>query len=290
MVDSLKILQINSLDSLILEMKKIESLYYFRGMASKDWNILSSADRMLERIKSQNSNVLLSEQHQNGFLELKAQNLFVKQNEKELKELLKKDESENLEIDESNFLLIQVILQHYGYPTRLTDWTKNWKKALFFCIEDSSQKEDFALWCIKRNCIPNINKVLEDDEYLWPEDLYPKNSIISFYKRLREGVYLIDEPKFKRIVAQEGVLLASGVADYKNFENQIMGCDWINNDDILKIVLSKRLRNEVKSFLVEQNITTTSLYPIDFLDQKVTLDNDKIEEFMHDLYNRKISI
>lgn len=33
-----------------------------------------------------------------------------------------------------------------------------------------------------------------------------------------------------------------------------------------------------------------SLDSIDFLDQKVTLDNDKIEEFMNDLYNRKISI
>ncbi|MCQ2587627.1 MAG: FRG domain-containing protein [Treponema sp.] len=284
MIDNLKIVQINSLDTLIQEMMNIENLFFFRGMASKDWKIVSSADRMLERIKAQNSNILLSEQHQNVFLELKAQSIFIKQNETELKNLLNMNDSEKFQINESNFLIMQVILQHYGYPTRITDWTKNWKKALFFCLEDSTQTGDFALWCIKQKCMPNVKNAIADEKYLWPEELNKNNRIDAFYRRLREGIYLIDEPMFTRIKAQEGVLLASGVADYMIFEDHIMQCDWINNDDLIKFIISKQLRTEIRNYLDQHNITANSLYPIDFQDQKLTLDNSKIEKFMNDLY------
>ena len=41
----------------------MENSFYFKGMANKNWRILSSADRMLQKIKETNHNILLSEKH-----------------------------------------------------------------------------------------------------------------------------------------------------------------------------------------------------------------------------------
>lgn len=290
MVKNLNEININSLDMLISEMQKKQDTFYFRGMASKDWKIKSSVDRMLEKIKSSNSNDLLSEQHQNVFLEFKAQSLFVKNNKAELKKILNVAPSDNFLIDENNFIQMQVILQHYGYPTRLTDWTKNWIKALFFCLEDTSQSGDFSLWCIERNSIPNINDVINNEKYLYPKVLDDKNYLINFYQRLREGVYLIDIPIFNRINAQEGILLVSGYADYMIFEDHIINSEWLNDTNVIKYKISAKLRTQVKQLLIEKGITHELLYPADFKDQKITLDNQRIEQFMNGLYIKDFHI
>ena len=290
MVKNLNVIKIDSLDMLISEMEKKQDTFYFRGMASKDWKIKSSVDRMLERIKSSNSNALLSEQRQNVFLEFKAQSLFVKNNEAELKKVLNVAPSDNFLIDENNFIQMQVILQHYGYPTRLTDWTKNWIKALFFCLEDTSQSSDFSLWCIERDCIPTINDAINNEKYLYPSALDDKNNLIKFYQRLREGVYLIDIPIFNRIKVQEGILLVSGHADYMIFEDHIINSEWLNDTNVIKYEISAKLRTQVQQLLIKEGITHNLLYPVDFLDQKITLDNQKIEQFMNKLYIKDFDI
>ena len=63
MINNLKVIEINRYGELIKNLEKLKNLFYFRGMANKNWRILSSADRMLQKIKETNHNILLSEKH-----------------------------------------------------------------------------------------------------------------------------------------------------------------------------------------------------------------------------------
>jgi FRG domain. len=240
---------------------------------------------MLQKIKETNHNILLSEKHQDAFLEFKAQSYFIERNENALKLLFNIPSNNNFQIDKNNFLELIVILQHFGYPTRLSDWTKNWKKALYFCLEDSTQNDDMALWCIEKKCVPNVVAVLSNEKYLWPEELFKDNKLISFYKRLKEGVYLVDKPIFNRIKAQEGILLVTGYADYMVFEDHILQCDWISDKNVIKFIISKDLRSCLKLFLNENEITKDSLYPNDFEDEKFSSANEEIKKFINEFYS-----
>ena len=74
------------------------------------------------------------------------------------------------------------IMQHYGIPTRLLDWTENPLVALYFAVETHSQ-EDGALWILKPKM---LNKkalgfstipMYEDDsviEHMKGRSQYPK--------------------------------------------------------------------------------------------------------------------
>ena len=142
-----------------------------------------------------------------------------------------------------------------------------------------------ALWCIEKKCIPNVVAVLSNEKYLWPEELFKDNKLISFYKRLKGGVYLVDKPIFNRIKAQEGILLVTGYADYMVFEDHILQCDWISDKNVIKFIISKDLRSCLKLFLNENEITKYSLYPNDFEDEKFSSANEEIRKFINEFYS-----
>lgn len=52
---------------------------------------------------------------------------------------------DHLPADEVEWLFI---MQHYGAPTRLLDWTESYLFALFFAVEDDSVTADGAVWVL----------------------------------------------------------------------------------------------------------------------------------------------
>jgi hypothetical protein len=71
------------------------------------------------------------------------------------------------------------LMQHYGLPTRLLDWTTNLLVALFFAVNDEKNK-DGAVFAF------NPSSTLSDDHYFssFLEILVTSKSRVSFYKQL----------------------------------------------------------------------------------------------------------
>lgn len=244
-----------------------ESGYYiFRGMASASWRIQTSIDRLLCHARQQNDSMLLSETNQNTFSELHAQNVFIQNHSHQLNRLFGKETGTEFKIDESNFLHLPIILQHYGYPTRIQEWTTNWKIALFFCLDDANKTEDFCVWSMNETEIPDIELCLDDPDYLYPTGILENNRINAFYHRLKAGVYRINKGHFQRKDAQKGVNLTTGRADYMDFQQHIEECTWISENNVHRYVVDSSLRNTVHKFLNTEGITHEKLFPNDITD------------------------
>jgi len=262
--------------------------YIFRGMASSNWRIQTSIDRLLCRTRQNNNNPLLSETNQNTFVEFAAQSKFIQNQSQQLNRLFGKTTNVEFKLDESNYLHLPIILQHYGYPTRVQDWTTCWKIALFFCLEDSKETGDFCVWSIKENEIPDVEKCLDDPNYLYPTEMFENNKLNSFYHRLKVGVYRINKGFFKRIAAQKGIALTTGRADYTDFQQHIEECSWISNTSVHKYIIDSGLRKNVQDFLNNEGITHDALYPNDITDGYIDNDKKYIDQFINDMYPKGI--
>jgi len=277
MIKETKKIRINSLPDLSIEMSSLSNNWCFRGQAH-DWPIKSSFDRCLDFIRQSNNNPLLLNENQNICLEMWILNHFLNSNENYLKKI-----GIEVGLNKENFIKIHALQQHYGFPTRLTDWTLNWKIALYFCIEDDTQTEDMVLWALNKKSIPDVNAVLTDERYLFPSIMFEDNIINSYYNRLREGIYLINVPFFERIKAQEGILLLSGHADDMIFEEHIYESSCLNAGIFKKFIISKELRKAIQLFLEQNGINKEILYPKELLEMNY-FDKTSLFSFTNKLY------
>jgi len=289
-MDNSKIIteRFSDISTLVNRLSSESDQYIFRGMASANWRLQTSIDRLLCKISQQNDNPLLSDTNQNAFGEFSAQLKFIKSQSHQLNRLFGRSANEDFKIDESNYLHLPVILQHYGYPTRIQDWTTSWKIALFFCLDDTKETGDFCVWSIKKSEIPDIELCLEDPNYLYATEMFESNKINSFYNRLKVGVYRIDKGFFKRIDAQKGITLTTGRADYMDFQQHIEECTWITKSSVHKYIIDSALRNNVRDFLEKERITHDSLYPNDITDEYLESDKKNIEQFINVMYPKRI--
>lgn len=154
------------------------------------------------------------------------------------------------------------LMQHYGLPTRLLDWTKSPLVALYFSL-NGDNKKNRTIWCIDPFV---LNKNTVDKDTIFTPNLYHEDdgvNVASYLPRVLcdaktcsiPPLPIAIEPPFtnKRIIAQQGCFTVHGT---KNIGiNKILG-----HKGVRQFVISSSSVNALRSQLCEVGINEDFIY------------------------------
>lgn len=168
------------------------------------------------------------------------------------------------------------LMQHYGAPTRLLDFTRSPYVACFFALKNADTN-DCAIWAIDTNWI--VEKSFSRVERKFPghHDLTTNNLLDSefmsdnfhcLFMRNSEPMILpiVPSKSNARILVQQGLFLCPSAVD-RSFEENLSSYSYSKNDiadmqdHVHKIVIKSLVRREVLSELHYMNISQASLFP-----------------------------
>ncbi|GLQ29617.1 FRG domain-containing protein [Litoribrevibacter albus] len=219
--------------------------WIFRGQSCSDWPLKSSLHRAFEeaqcihKLKNGNEKNLNRIEHERVMIDRFKCNAHLY--------LDHLPQSEDL-------LSWLSLMQHYGAPTRLLDFSFSPYVALFFALESGEQ--DAVVYSINHNAIRN-----DDDEY------FGKNRL-EIYSRILEPTGTEDdpclfafEPTFsnQRLLSQQGLFVATNTLDISH--EQILNEYDIQDTDVVKIVIPAKHRFEGLRKLNKMNINSSNIYP-----------------------------
>lgn len=245
----LKIFDINSTEDLIRSINELPNNFLYRGQANAEWKLESSLERILndewtsERVKK-----------------------FEEMSLTQFKSKFHLYDKENIK-PESKLAWLS-LMQHYGVPTRLLDFTESPYVALYFALEyyNPLQKVPLALYALDYATI--LEKSIEyikskDNEFKeTKESIYEKQDEIfsNVVDRFRYDIAWVTEPKLLnvRLDRQAGSFLLSGNSNRRIEET--LSLDIYKSTDMIKYVIHPDLYVGIFTLLRKMNITSKSLY------------------------------
>lgn len=146
------------------------------------------------------------------------------------------------------------LMQHYGAPTRLLDFSFSPYVAVYFALE--AGEGDAAIYCINHKAIKRVDKELFGESLT---ELH--NNVLSTSKTAEDSILYAFEPKFtnQRIMAQQGVFLVPNTLSWSH--QDILDEYNLSCVDIYKWIIPSKLRNEGIHLLQRRNIVSSMLYP-----------------------------
>jgi len=160
------------------------------------------------------------------------------------------------------------IMQHYGSPTRLLDWTENILKAVFFCVT-KNPKKDAELWSM-------FPLTLNEFHQFWGFPL-PSESIAKFLAsapfhnnqdKLKEELKLDFVPRYplailpplknERMTAQQSTFTIHPIPKKGDLIT-----DMLKEDDkkLVRYIIPHSLKDEFEWKLLDMGITYRTLFP-----------------------------
>ncbi len=235
--------------------------WVFRGQSHSDWNLATSLERSYKRIAPVTT---------------------LEQCEKDILIRFKRGAHHfiNCPPDQKNTLEWLALIQHYGGPTRLLDFTRSFYVAAFFALE--AAESDAAIWCLNTDLLQKtakqvlldsgINETEPEDicDHLIDCDIDTCTTIIAEPYRLNE-----------RLIAQQGLfvipcslqvnvesclfntihdpVLVVPRAEYDLAHLQLGTFSLAGK--VLKIVLPKKIHVEARKCLRTMNLDAANLFP-----------------------------
>lgn len=244
----MKIERVETPEALVDRLNRFPNNFVFRGHATTEWKLETSLQRLLRNEYSQ-----------------KVSN-FEKYALSEFKSKFSLYNSDAYEpVTTLEWLSM---MQHYGTPTRLLDFTESPFIALYFCLENSNkeQKEDMSLYAVDYRAVNNatINYFKQFDKdfnYDYNDIENNKDSIFdSYMQRYNIPLLWITEPKRlnKRIEKQRGTFLYTNSND-KNY-SEIFETDIYRDVEFDCLIFPARYWDNYYTILNKMNINGKTVY------------------------------
>lgn len=157
------------------------------------------------------------------------------------------------------------VMQHYGMPTRLLDWTESSLVALYFAVEDFSRTSNAAVWVMHpwtlnknaesygQQSVPQLSKDIDD--LYW----YPMNTVLTQGQAVRvkknRPMALRPAHTTRRIVAQRGQFTVHG--------HDTIGLDQVPqmNLDLFKVEIDGRYKLTLLRQLYKVGVSRYTIFP-----------------------------
>ena len=260
--------------------------FVFRGHGDSEWHIESSLERMIKRFHP-NSQVAHKIYPQGYEIDM-------------LKEFQwKYPKYEKVNIPQKDEMIEWLsIMQHYGSPTRMVDFTYSPYIALFMAMDSSNGGHDASIWCLNELVLRNMfcdgyeekNDRRIDDKESQKELIYKeanqviKDSVNEKRKDFSTNIYLVQPHRVnERILVQQGLFAIPEIIGIP-FEDNLFSLvdnrdpeevqfkdiiDYSNSEKmikpydyfLIKIKIPQQFRLNITKSLSLMNISAETMYP-----------------------------
>lgn len=232
--------------------------YIYRGQADSNWSIVTSLFREFDKIHTFHRYINMDIK----FNYLQAERLMTKEfmssyNLYSTHNIYEPKESDLREL-ELYYLEAWSLMQQYGAPTRLLDWTYSPYVAAFFAVDGATL--DFSIYALK---VENI--LLRNKEQVQDNDIIYKP---SFSVKQEQSFFKTYDPlkKSERLRRQQGLFLVSN-KNYESFDETLKNYK-IDNGRIFgegeivayKFIFPRKLILDTWDNLQRMNINHETLY------------------------------
>lgn len=231
-------IQINSIDCMITEIKKLKLKYgkqpiWFRGQEDSQWHLIPSIHRG---------------------------KLYKKENFITNDFYIYANQIEDNMPNKNNYAAWMSLMQHYGLPTRMLDWSSSPLIACYFALEKNrNAMNDSCVWVL----IPRkINKQEGFDECVYPIDAYTVQQMLI--PAFKSNIDIDDKFKDKIIAChsvEKNLRMYSQQSSFTVHNSTKRLEDICDSETLFKFVIPYKFKQEIYESVSILGISTSFIYP-----------------------------